>query len=114
MTFTSNHTDVIMVKDFASGLVTFNWSNMPTEIHFIIHLLLVFVLLAIFPISKLLHVPGVFFSVGGTPADLMRQIEAGEVSAPPHHSPFFFIDPNSIKAGVEAMYTAAIYFLNNP
>ena len=59
-------------------------------------------------------VPGVFFSVGGTPADLMRQIEAGEVSAPPHHSPFFFIDPNSIKAGVEAMYTAAIYFLNNP
>jgi nitrate reductase gamma subunit len=62
MTFTSNHTDIIMVKDFASGLVTLNWADLPTEIHFLVHLFLVFVLLAIFPISKLLHVPGVFFS----------------------------------------------------
>ncbi|NKB32119.1 MAG: amidohydrolase [Pseudomonadales bacterium] len=60
------------------------------------------------------EVPGVFFSVGGTPADVMQRIRAGEISAPPHHSPFFFIDPNSVKAGVEAMYTAAIHFLNNP
>jgi nitrate reductase gamma subunit len=62
MTFTSNHTDVVMVKDFASGLVVFDWTNLPTEINFLLHLFLVFVLLAIFPISKLLHVPGVFFS----------------------------------------------------
>ena len=62
MTFTSNHTDVIMVKEFASGLVTFNWANMPTEIHLLVHILMVFVLMMIFPISKLLHVPGVFFS----------------------------------------------------
>ncbi|MDB2589964.1 respiratory nitrate reductase subunit gamma [Candidatus Thioglobus sp.] len=62
MTFTNNHTDVIMVKDFASGLVVFDWTNLPTEINFLLHLFLVFVLLAIFPISKLLHVPGVFFS----------------------------------------------------
>lgn len=62
MTFTNNHTDVIMVKDFASGLITFNWSNLPTQVHFLLHLFLAFALLAIFPISKLLHVPGVFFS----------------------------------------------------
>lgn len=62
MTFTSNHTDVIMVKEFASGLVTFNWANLPTEIHLLVHILMVFVLMMIFPISKLLHVPGVFFS----------------------------------------------------
>jgi nitrate reductase gamma subunit len=62
MTFTSNHTDVIMVKEFASGLITFNWSDLPTESQLLIHLLLVFILIAIFPISKLLHVPGVFFS----------------------------------------------------
>lgn len=62
MTFTINHTDVIVVKEFASGLITFNWSNLPTEVHFLIHIFLAFVLLAIFPISKLLHVPGVFFS----------------------------------------------------
>lgn len=59
-------------------------------------------------------VPGVFFSVGGTPPDLMEQIAAGNTSAPPHHSPYFLIDPNSVKAGVEAMYTAAIELLNHP
>ncbi|WP_428087708.1 respiratory nitrate reductase subunit gamma [Candidatus Thioglobus sp.] len=62
MTFTSNHTDIVMVKNFASGLIVFNWSDLPTEVHFLVHLFLVFVLLAIFPISKLLHVPGIFFS----------------------------------------------------
>ena len=60
------------------------------------------------------QVPGIFFSVGGTPEDVMIRIEAGEIAAPPHHSPFFFIDPESVKAGVEAMYTAAVYFFNNP
>ena len=59
-------------------------------------------------------VPGIFFSVGGTREDIMIRIEAGEIAAPPHHSPFFFIDPKSVKAGVEAMYTAAVYFFNNP
>ena len=62
MTFTSNHTDVIMVKEFASGLITFNWANLPTELHLLVHIFMVFVLMMIFPISKLLHVPGVFFS----------------------------------------------------
>jgi nitrate reductase gamma subunit len=62
MTFTSNHTDVMMVKDFTSGLIVFDWTNLPTEINFLLHLFLVLVLLAIFPISKLLHVPGIFFS----------------------------------------------------
>ena len=60
------------------------------------------------------EVPGVFFSVGGTPAELMNRIAAGTASAPPHHSAFFFIDPASVKAGVEAMYIAAIELLNNP
>ncbi len=59
-------------------------------------------------------VPGVFFSVGGTPPELMRDISAGRASAPPHHSAFFRIDPDSVRAGVEAMYTAAVELLNNP
>lgn len=59
-------------------------------------------------------VPGVFFSVGGTPENLMREIAAGNTSAPPHHSALFMIDPESVKAGVEAMYTAAVELLNNP
>lgn len=59
-------------------------------------------------------VPGVFFSVGGTPPELMQEIAAGKTNAPPHHSAFFRIDPNSVKAGVEALYTAAVQLLNNP
>lgn len=62
MTFTNNHTDIMMVKEFSSGLIKFDWANLPTELHFLMHLFLAFLLLAIFPISKLLHVPGVFFS----------------------------------------------------
>ncbi len=62
MTFTNNHTDIIMVKEFASGLLILNWSNLPTEVYFLLHIFLAFILLLIFPISKLLHVPGVFFS----------------------------------------------------
>lgn len=74
MTFTSNHTDIIMVKNFASGLITFNWTDMPTELHLLVHLFLVFVLLAIFPISKLLHVSGVFFSPTRNQVDDARKV----------------------------------------
>jgi hypothetical protein len=42
MTFTSNHTDVITVKNFASGLLTFDWENLPTEVHFLVHIFLAF------------------------------------------------------------------------
>jgi nitrate reductase gamma subunit len=73
MTFTDNHTDVMAVKAFASGLVIFDWANMPTDINFLIHLFLVFVLLSIFPISKLLHVPGVFFSPTRNQVDNARK-----------------------------------------
>ncbi len=62
MTFTSAHTDVAMVKEFASGIISFNVANMPVDFAFVTHLIFFFVLLAIFPVSKLLHVPGVFFS----------------------------------------------------
>ena len=59
------------------------------------------------------NVPGVFFSVGGTSPELMAQIDAGTNSPPPHHSPFFKIEPQaSVKAGIEAMYSAALEFLN--
>ncbi len=73
MTFTNNHTDVLMVKEFASGLVTFSWSNLPTEVHFLIHLFLALIVLMIFPISKLLHVPGVFFSPARNQVDDSRK-----------------------------------------
>ncbi len=49
-----------------------------------------------------LGVKGVYFSVGGTPADELD-------TAPGHHSPFFKIEPEpSIRAGVEATVISAM------
>lgn len=49
-----------------------------------------------------LGVKGVYFSVGGTPEDKMDE-------APPHHSPFFKVEPEpSVKSGVEATVIAAM------
>lgn len=61
MTFFA-HTDVVAVKAFFIGLMTFSFSELPADINLLIHLLLVAALMIIFPFSKLLHVPGVFFS----------------------------------------------------
>jgi amidohydrolase len=47
-------------------------------------------------------VKGVYFSVGGTPEDEMGK-------PPPHHSPFFKVEPGpSVKSGVEATVIAAM------
>jgi nitrate reductase gamma subunit len=56
------HTDVIAVKGFFQGLMQFNIQNLPSDTILNLHLLSVVVLLMIFPVSKLLHAPGVFFS----------------------------------------------------
>jgi nitrate reductase gamma subunit len=51
-----------LVYSFAEGLITLNWSELPSEWIFLAHIFLAFTLIAIFPISKLLHAPGIFFS----------------------------------------------------
>jgi len=59
------HTDIVAVKSFFRHLMTFSFEtmpNLPTDPFMVIHLLLVVLLMIIFPISKLLHAPGVFFS----------------------------------------------------
>jgi nitrate reductase gamma subunit len=64
MTFVS-HTDIVAVKGFFRGLMTFSWGSMPgipADPILLVHLLAVAVLMIIFPVSKLLHAPGVFFS----------------------------------------------------
>lgn len=55
-------TDIVMVKAFFRGLITFDWQPLPTDVPLLIHLGLVATLMLIFPISKLLHAPGIFFS----------------------------------------------------
>lgn len=61
MSFVS-HTDIVMVKAFFRGLMYFDWQPLPADFILLLHLGLVAVLMLIFPISKLLHAPGIFFS----------------------------------------------------
>lgn len=56
------HTDVIAVKGYFLGLMSFNIQTLPADLLLFVHLFLVVSLLAVFPFSKLLHAPGVFFS----------------------------------------------------
>ncbi|MCW8835488.1 MAG: respiratory nitrate reductase subunit gamma [Rhodospirillales bacterium] len=56
------HTDIIQVKAFFLGLMRFDWQPLPSDPNLLIHLGLVALLMILFPFSKLLHVPGVFFS----------------------------------------------------
>lgn len=56
------HTDIIAVKQFFIGLMTFHIVELTPDPVLLVHLALVATLMIIFPISKLLHVPGVFFS----------------------------------------------------
>ncbi len=67
------HTDVIAVKGFFQGWMHFSIQALPTDIALVVHLISVVVLMAIFPISKLLHAPGVFFSPTRTQKDDPRE-----------------------------------------
>ncbi len=72
MTFVT-HTDIVTLKSYLLGLMVFEIRTMPTDIVLIIHLALVILLMAIFPISKLLHAPGVFFSPTRNQVDNPRE-----------------------------------------
>lgn len=56
------HTDIVAVKAFFLGLMRFDLQPLPGDPMLLVHLFLVAVLMIVFPFSKLLHVPGVFFS----------------------------------------------------
>jgi nitrate reductase gamma subunit len=67
------HTDIVAVKAFFLGLMYFDWQPMPADWVLIIHLLLVAALMIVFPYSKLLHAPGVFFSPTRNQVDNPRE-----------------------------------------
>jgi nitrate reductase gamma subunit len=72
MTFVS-HTDIVALKAFMLGLMTFDFQPMPADGVLMVHLGLVALLMIIFPISKLLHAPGIFFSPTRNQADNPRE-----------------------------------------
>jgi nitrate reductase gamma subunit len=57
-----DHTDIVAVKTFILGLYDYDWSPLPADPVLLLHLALVAGLMIIFPFSKLLHAPGIFFS----------------------------------------------------
>lgn len=57
------HTDIVALKEFMLGVISFDLSHeLPADPILIVHLSLVILLMVIFPISKLMHAPGIFFS----------------------------------------------------
>jgi len=67
------HTDVVAVKAFFLGLMVADWQPLPPDGLLYVHLALVALLMLIFPFSKLLHAPGLFFSPTRNQADNPRE-----------------------------------------
>lgn len=67
------HTDIVAVKAFFIGLMTFDIRPLPADPVLLVHLGLVAALMIIFPFSKLLHGVGLFFSPSRNQADNPRE-----------------------------------------
>ena len=67
------HTDIVALKAFFLGLMAFDWQPLPADPALLVHLTLVAALMIVFPVSKLLHAPGVFFSPSLNQVDDARE-----------------------------------------
>jgi nitrate reductase gamma subunit len=67
------HTDIVSVKTFFLGLMRFDIQPLPAHPGLYLHLFCVALLLIVFPFSKLLHAPGVFFSPTRNQTDNPRE-----------------------------------------
>jgi nitrate reductase gamma subunit len=74
-----SHTDIVALKAFVLGLMRLDWQPLPADPVLLVHLALVALLMLVFPISKLLHAPGLFFSPTRHQVDNAR--EARHVAA---------------------------------
>lgn len=71
MTFVA-HTDIMTLKQFLAGLPLLEVRAFPQDPALVIHLMLVAALMIVLPFSKLLHIPGIFFSPTRNQADDSR------------------------------------------
>jgi nitrate reductase gamma subunit len=67
------HTDIVSLKSFVMGMMYFDFQALPSSILLLLHLAMVMVLLVIFPVSKLLHAPGLFFAPTRNQVDNPRE-----------------------------------------
>lgn len=68
------HTDIVAIKSFFMGLMSFTINPLPTDAMIYTHLSLIALLLIIFPFSKLLHAPGLFFSPSRNQVENSRDV----------------------------------------
>lgn len=68
------HTDIVAVKMFFLGLMRADWQPLPPDPLLYAHLALVALLMLLFPFSKLLHAPGLFFSPSRYQVDDPREV----------------------------------------
>lgn len=68
------HTDIVAVKAYMLGLMRLRIGDLPGDPILLLHLFLVAVLMIVFPLSKLLHAPGVFFSPSRNQVDNPREV----------------------------------------
>ncbi len=66
-------TDIVGVKAFMLGLMRLDIQPLPADPVLLVHLALVVGLMIVFPISKLMHAPGLFFSPTRNQADTSRE-----------------------------------------
>jgi nitrate reductase gamma subunit len=66
-------TDIVALKSFFLGLMFFDWQPIPRDPALLVHLALVAALMIVFPFSKLLHAPGLFFSPTRNQVDNPRE-----------------------------------------
>ncbi len=65
--------DIVAIKVFFLGLMRFQINELPMNIGVLLHLGMVAFLMIIFPISKLIHAPGLFFAPSRTQVDNARE-----------------------------------------
>jgi len=67
------HTDIVALKAFTLGLMRLDLQPLPADPALLAHLALVALLMMVFPISKLMHAPGLLFSPTRNQADTARE-----------------------------------------
>jgi nitrate reductase gamma subunit len=67
------HPDIIAIKQFFLNWMGFSIGELPLSFPLVVHLSLVALLMLVFPFSKLLHAPGVFFSPTRNQVDNPRE-----------------------------------------
>jgi len=72
MSFIS-YVDIVAVKMFMLGIINFDLQELPEGTALVVHLLLVAILGFVLPISKLLHIPGVFYAPTRNQVDNPRE-----------------------------------------